>query len=56
MSIWHKDGTSPKDTPQTQEKTGSYLLTSGIKPVITRIDLKYSPEKTQGFLQRLGEA
>jgi excisionase family DNA binding protein len=50
-------GTSPKDTPQLPEKTGSYLLTLAIKPDITRYDLKFSsPEKTKDFSTGLSEA
>jgi excisionase family DNA binding protein len=51
-----KAGTSPKDTPQTPEETGSYLLTLPFKPDITRIDLKFSPpEKTKDFSTGLNE-
>ena len=59
MSDRPKAGTSPKDTPQTPEETGSYLLTLPFKPDITRIDLKFSPpEKTKGFFSTglFGEA
>jgi hypothetical protein len=45
MSDRPKAGTSPKDTPQTPEETGSYLLTLPFKPDITRIDLKFSPPR-----------
>jgi hypothetical protein len=45
MSDRTKAGTSPKDTPQRPEETGSYLLTLPFKPDITRIDLKFSPPR-----------
>src|SRR5215472_13482870 len=45
-----KTGTSPKDIPETQVETRSYLLTSLLNPDITRFDLKFPPEKTKGFL------